>query len=92
MKEHRQIFYAGRVQGVGFRYTVKQIAGGYEVVGWVRNLPDGRVELQAAGTRNELDDFFQSIAHGQLARYIKEVVVQEIPPFPPELRGFEIRH
>ena len=42
-----RIFYEGGVQGVGFRYTVKQIASGYDVAGWVRNLPDGRVELQA---------------------------------------------
>jgi acylphosphatase len=40
----KQVFYSGRVQGVGFRYTVKQIASGYEITGFVRNLPDGRVE------------------------------------------------
>ncbi len=45
----KQVFYAGHVQGVGFRYTVKQIAHGFTVIGWVRNLPDGRVELQASG-------------------------------------------
>ena len=39
----RHVFYEGRVQGVGFRATVKHIARGYEVVGWVKNLPDGRV-------------------------------------------------
>ena len=42
-----QLIYSGRVQGVGFRYTVKQVAAGYDVAGTVRNLPDGRVELVA---------------------------------------------
>ena len=40
-----QVFYEGNVQGVGFRYTVKQIAKGFDVIGWVKNLRDGRVEL-----------------------------------------------
>ena len=91
MSEFRQVYYSGRVQGVGFRYSVKQIAEGYEVIGWVRNLPDGRVELQAGGHREELDDFLHSIANGQLARYIKEVVVHEIQPLPAGSHGFEIR-
>jgi acylphosphatase len=41
-----QVFYEGHVQGVGFRFTVRHIAKGFDVTGWVRNLPDGRVELQ----------------------------------------------
>ena len=44
-----QVFYEGHVQGVGFRFTVRHIAKGFDVTGWVRNLPDGRVELQATG-------------------------------------------
>ena len=42
----KQVIYSGRVQGVGFRFTTRQIASGYEVNGWVKNLPDGRVELE----------------------------------------------
>ncbi len=91
MGTYRQVLYTGRVQGVGFRYSVKQIAASYEVIGWVRNLPDGRVELQAGGSREEVEGFLQAIAQGQLARYIKEVADQEIAPFPPGTHGFEIR-
>ena len=41
-RQRMQILYSGRVQGVGFRYQTKQLAAGYEVIGLVRNLPDGR--------------------------------------------------
>ena len=49
-----QVFYEGRVQGVGFRYSVKQIAKGFSVTGWVRNLDDGRVEMQVSAEPEEL--------------------------------------
>jgi acylphosphatase len=44
MKRRLHLLYSGRVQGVGFRYTVKSVANGFELTGIVRNLPDGRVE------------------------------------------------
>ena len=44
----RRVLYEGHVQGVGFRFATKNIARGFDVVGTVRNLPDGRVELEAA--------------------------------------------
>ena len=55
------IHYSGRVQGVGFRYTVKSLITGFEVVGTIRNLPDGRVELVAEGERAELEAFRQAV-------------------------------
>ena len=84
----RQVFYEGRVQGIGFRYRTRQIATGFDVTSWVRNLPDGRVELLAAGEEGEVTDFLQAIQESELASFIRNHAVHEIPP--PVLRGFEI--
>ncbi len=85
----RQVFYEGRVQGVGFRFTVKQLARGYEVVGWVRNLDDGRVELQCGGERAEVEDFLKAIAESELKGHIKSATLLPIAPLK-DVRGFEI--
>ena len=66
-----QVYYSGRVQGVGFRYTVQKLAAGFEVVGLVRNLDDGRVELVAEGERAELEAFREAIRAAGLARLIQ---------------------
>jgi acylphosphatase len=58
----KHVFYSGRVQGVGFRYTVNTIARNYQVTGWVRNLHDGRVELLAEGASQELQAMLADIA------------------------------
>jgi acylphosphatase len=85
----RHVFYEGRVQGVGFRYTVHQIATGFDVTGWIRNLPDGRVELLAAGEADELADFLQAIRDSGLASFIRREEGNDVPA-PAKLRGFEI--
>ena len=54
-------FYSGRVQGVGFRYQTLHIARGYDVAGYVSNLPDGRVELEAEGEAGELAAFAAAV-------------------------------
>jgi acylphosphatase len=66
-----KVLYSGRVQGVGFRYTTQCVARGFEVTGTVRNLPDGRVELIAEGTREELERFRQAIRRSGLDRFIQ---------------------
>jgi acylphosphatase len=84
-----QVYYSGNVQGVGFRYTVKSTATGYEVTGCVRNLADGRVELIAEGMRDELEAFRQAIRESGLEHFIRneEVAWSESRG---EFRGFEI--
>jgi acylphosphatase len=86
-----QVFYEGHVQGVGFRYTVKQIAKGFDVIGWVRNLADGRVELQASGEPAELSAFLEAISQSELRAHIKNQTEAPLAA-PPAARGFEIRH
>jgi acylphosphatase len=70
-----QILYSGHVQGVGFRYTAKSVAAGFEVAGTVRNLADGRVELIAEGAREELDAFRHAIRDAGLDYFIRDEVL-----------------
>lgn len=83
------ILYSGHVQGVGFRYTVKSVAAGFEVSGTVRNLSDGRVELVAEGDAMELKAFQQAIRDEGLASLIRDEKV-EWSEAQGSLRGFEI--
>lgn len=83
------VFYSGRVQGVGFRYTVKTVAAGFEITGAVRNLPDGRVELVAEGARAELAAFREAIAGAGLAGFIRDEQVTWADA-KNEFSGFEI--
>ena len=79
----------GTVQGVGFRYTVKSLATGFEVTGMVRNLPDGRVELAAEGAKEELEAFRRAIQDCEVGRFIRNEEVnwgEAVGGF----RGFEI--
>ncbi len=85
-----QVFYEGRVQGVGFRYSVKHIAKGFNVTGWVRNLADGRVELQASGEPDELRAFLEGVRESELCALIKNESQNPLAA-PPASRGFEIR-
>ena len=90
MKRARlQILYSGSVQGVGFRYSVKSVANGFEVTGTVRNLADGRVELLAEGTKDELDAFRQGIRDSGVDHFIHKEDVNWNEA-KNEFRGFEI--
>ena len=83
------IIYSGHVQGVGFRYTTKTVAAGFEVAGTVRNLPDGRVELVAEGAQAELEAFRAAIGDAGLSGLIRDEKVTWSDA-QNELHGFEI--
>lgn len=89
-KVAKQVFFEGRVQGVGFRFMTKQLAQGFEVVGWVRNLSDGRVELQAMGEPDELNAFLRAFDDSSLAHHIQHMDITAIPPLTG-VAGFTIR-
>ncbi len=86
-----QIFFEGHVQGVGFRWSVKQIAKGFDVTGWVQNLPDGRVVMQTSGEDTEVRAFIEAIGQSELRAHIRNQNESALE-WPPQARGFEIRH
>jgi acylphosphatase len=88
-RRRMHILYTGNVQGVGFRYTAKSVASGFDVIGTVRNLVDGRVELVAEGERAELNAFRQAIRDEGLDHFIRDERV-DWTEAQGGLRGFEI--
>ncbi len=82
--------YSGHVQGVGFRYTAHSIARGYRVTGYVRNLPDGRVELVAEGEPPETDAFLREVRE-RFFNHIRDER-RDQGPATGEFGGFEIQH
>ena len=86
-----QVFYEGTVQGVGFRWAVRHIAKGFDVIGWVRNLRDGRVELQVRGQPDEVRAFVEAITKSELGSLIRKRTESELAE-PVDAHGFEIRH
>lgn len=85
------VFWSGRVQGVGFRYTAESAALELGVKGWVRNLPDGRVEALVEGTEKVLQRFLEQIAGGPMKRYIEKVQVSWADA-TGEFSDFQIRY
>jgi acylphosphatase len=88
-RERLQVVYSGRVQGVGFRFTVKMVANGFEVTGTVRNLPDGRVEMIAEGARAELEEFLKGVQDSDVGAFIRGEE-KNWSEAKNEFRGFEI--
>lgn len=75
------VIYSGHVQGVCFRMTTREIARGYEVAGYVRNLTDGTVELEAQGAPDEVDRFLAAIK-AEFVHHITGVDADAVPPQP----------
>ena len=86
----RRYVIGGRVQGVGFRYFVEAAAAREGILGWVRNMPDGRVEISAEGDAEALERFERSLTHGPPHARVEHVDVDDMIPTVRET-GFSIR-
>jgi acylphosphatase len=76
----RRYLVRGRVQGVGFRWFVEREANTLGIAGWVRNRPDGTVEILAEGTREQLSSLHSRLRQGPRASRVDEVEVDEVQP------------
>ena len=81
-KQARRIYVAGQVQGVGYRYFVRHAAEQIDVGGYVRNLPDGRVEVYAIGTPSQLDHLVAELRRGPRHAIVEEVTLEEAEHLP----------
>lgn len=81
--ERYLIVFEGRVQGVGFRYTVYQIANSYNLTGLVRNMSNGNVEVQVQGNKESIDDFLKEMLSDSLKKRsfvrIIDYTIKKIP-------------
>lgn len=75
----KRVLYSGQVQGVGFRYTTLRLAQGLAVAGFVRNLPDGRVELLAEGQETQVEALLRRVSHA-MAGNVADAEVTDVSP------------
>lgn len=74
----KHIIFAGRVQGVGFRFIAHSIANRYRLAGFVRNQPDGTVEMVVQGAAEDIDDCIADMKEN-FSGYIRETKIEEVP-------------
>jgi acylphosphatase len=84
----RKIVFSGRVQGVGFRFTALNIASRYELNGYVRNIPDGEVEMLAQGTAEMIDECVRDLQDSFVGT-INHIDIEEAIP-DPKITDFRI--
>jgi len=91
MRVRAHVFISGRVQGVFFRYETKRMALRLGVSGWIRNLPDGRVEAVFEGEKSDVGEIIRFCHVGPPGAIVRNVkVIWEQPS--GEFRGFQIRY
>lgn len=88
-KTARRILFSGRVQGVGFRWSTRQLASDRPVTGYVRNLSDGRVELVVQGAESQIEGLLAALDR-RFPGHVTDRQTEELTP-DPALTGFEIR-
>jgi len=86
-----RIYVSGTVQGVGYRAFTKRLAQSYGLTGWVKNLPDGRVEVFVQGDKDVIWDFLKQLWEGPTAGRVDRMeILKEVPSH--EERDFTIRY
>ena len=80
MRTARRYVVSGRVQGVGFRYFAEATAARENLHGWVRNLPDGRVEASAEGEADALERFERALRHGPPGARVEQLEIEHTLP------------
>jgi acylphosphatase len=86
---HETVYFTGHVQGVGFRYTALQIAKEFEVAGCVRNLPDGRVQLEAEGRASDVAAFIAGVEE-RMHGYVRKTE-RSAGKRAPQFSGFTLQ-
>ena len=89
MQQRRIVWFSGTVQGVGFRYTALSLARRFQVTGYVRNAPDGRVEMVIESQEHQADRFIQAV-QDQMGSYISSTQ-QQMLPASGEFSDFSMR-
>ena len=89
MKSKLHLYFSGKVQGIGFRYTVLDIALDLKIYGWVKNLNDGRVEILVESEEDALSVFLEQI-NKYFSRYIIDTTVEWLPA-SGEFRDFQVQ-
>jgi len=90
MKKQVHLYFTGTVQGVGFRFTVEDIANSLAVTGWAKNLRDRRVEVVVEGEEEVLLEFLEKI-NQHFSRYIKDTEI-DWRPASGEFKDFQIKY
>ena len=86
---HETVFFTGRVQGVGFRFTTMEVARGFDVTGYIRNLVDGRVQLEVEGRKTEVDALVTALEE-RMHGYIRKTE-RSADQRPAQFSGFAIK-
>jgi acylphosphatase len=89
MNKRLHVYYSGSVQGVGFRFTAERLAGSLGLAGWVKNLPDGRVEVLCEGREEDLKGFMEKLKK-VFREYIDSAEAEWSDPVN-EFKDFEVR-
>jgi acylphosphatase len=91
-RESRRFFVSGVVQGVGYRYFAMRTAQRLGLAGYARNLPDGRVEVYAAGASSKLAEFRAELERGPQGASVASVAEEEAPLNPEFEKRFSIEY